>query len=207
MKKHSMTFSGHTYQIKEGRKMTQYLKEKEEGCLNLAIANVKKVDTTMIRNEAESQGVSYFVMRNAWQNYMEFGQPDLRDKGKNTITPPEKLQKILNWQKENRPYFPARDLTSKQAGKILKDYVFTNKSSYEVMTKHKISSDQFYSLIRELNVSGTVLGRKVLDPKQYAKIDIKKVIKFHKKPHLFNNESVLEIGRFQRVLVVLKKYL
>jgi predicted Rossmann fold nucleotide-binding protein DprA/Smf involved in DNA uptake len=187
--------------------MTKYLNEKKEGCLNLAMANVKKVTTEMIRNEAESLEIPYQVMKQAWDNYMEFGNPELRYKGKNIVTLEKQAEQISTWQKEKRPYFPVKEFTTEKAGEMLKNYIFSGKNVCDVTNKYEISARQFYELIRELNVSGTVLGRKVLDPKQYAKIDIKEVIKFHKKPHLFNKTSVLEIGRFQRVLFVLKKYL
>lgn len=187
--------------------MTQYLKEKQEGCLNLALADVKKITPKMIRNEAENQGISYHVMKRAWENYMKFGNPELRYKSKGVFTPLKQAQQISVWQLKNRPNFPVKELTTEEAGKLLKSYIFSGKQAFEVLKKNKISKNQFYDLIKELNVSGTVLGRKVLDPKQYAKVDVKQVIKFHKKPHLFHNMSLLEIGIFQRILAVLQNYL
>ena len=78
--------------------------------------------------------------------------------------------------------------------------------------KHRLSQVQFYEFIHELNVAGSVLGKRVLDPKKYAKVDVKEVIRFAKKPHLFSHrifdeylypeKTIFDYSRIYELLII-----
>lgn len=182
-----------------------YLALKEQGVVNIVDRKVKKVDDQVIRDEAKSIGLTFNILKRAWLNFAQFGAVDLRTKTGKSAKNTYAVQSTYN-----KKYFSGLSrklLSADQAKVILKEYIFTQIKVVELLNKYELSKDQFYEIVRELNVSGTVLGSSVLNPKKYAKVDIKKVIRYSKKPHLFKGESLLVNKQYQRVLVVLDKYL
>jgi hypothetical protein len=178
---------------------------KEQGVINLVDLGSKKVTTAMIRSEAKNQGLKFEVLERAWVNFTQFGVVDLRTKdGKAAVNAPE-VQKSYNAK-----YFSGltrRDLTVEESTAIVREYTFTSIKATDLVRKHLISLVQFYELIQELNVAGSIAGKMILNPRKYAKINIKEVIRFSKKPHLFKSVNLLHKKQLQRVLTVLDKYL
>jgi len=188
--------------------MTTYSQKKVNGVLNLASLNVKKVTLSHVEAEAKAQGVSKSSLFRAWLNFLQFGNPVLNEKDlthKNTVT--QKLQKKA-WAKTNLSGLTARALTDVEKRNLLKDYFFdTALSVTDTVKKYKITMTQFYDIVRDLNVSGKVNGKMVLNPVKYAKVDVKEVAKFNKKPHLFKGANPIHNKLLQRVSTVLKNYL
>jgi hypothetical protein len=178
---------------------------KEQGVINLVDLRSKKVTSAMIRSEAKNQGLTFQVLERAWINFTQFGVVDLRTKdGKSAVNAPE-VQKSYNAK-----YFAGltrRELSVEESSAIVREYTFTNIKAIDLARKHSITLTQFYELINELNVAGTIASKTVLNPRKYAKINIKEVIRFSKKPHLFKSVNLLHKKQLQRVLTVLDKYL
>ena len=93
---------------------------------------------------------------------------------KHTATPTQKFNLRIGLKK-NLKGLKARTLTETERRDILKDYFFDKTlSSTDIVKKYKITPTQLYDgIIRELNVSGTVATKMVLNPKKYAKVDVK----------------------------------
>jgi hypothetical protein len=185
--------------------MANNLVLKQQGVINLVDLKVKKVAPIIIRTEAKSLGLTFESLNRAWTNFVQFGQIDLRTKDGRSAKNSYDVQKVYNDR-----YFKGltkRALTVVEAVAIVREYTFTNAKATDLARKHLISIGQFYDLITELNVAGTVAGKMILNSSKYAKVNIKEVIRYSKKPHLFKKANLLHVKQLQRVLVVLDKYL
>jgi hypothetical protein len=178
---------------------------KQQGVINLVDLKVKKVTPAMIRTEAKSLGLSFQVLNKAWNNFVEFEVVDLRTKDGKSAKINSTVQQLYN-----KNYFKGlkrQNLTVQQSCNVLREYIFTGIKAVDLLKKYSLDKDQFYGLVHELNVSGSILGKRVLDPKKYAKTNVKEVIRFVKKPHLFKTTGLLHRAHLQRVVTVLDKYL
>jgi transposase-like protein len=172
-------------------------------CIELASMDVKKIEKTQIQEAATKHGLSVASLERAWKNLTEYGKVSF--KSEETVTTQEQRDYL---KQKNQEYFAgltARAVTSKAAGKIIKEYIFTNIKAVELFRKHNISPNQFYGWLRELDVKGTLLGRRVLDPTQYDKNHIKQVIKLRRKGYVEVDPQ--RAIQFTRVITVLKYYL
>lgn len=180
--------------------------KKQEGCLELASKKQKKITRSDIIKVAENLGLSENVMRRAWRNLEQYGTTDLRrtQNGTKSLTDDQKKKTLLN----NARYFKGltkRNLYAKTARKIVREYVFTDIKAVELFKKHKITPHQFYNWLRELDVKGTIMGQKILDPTQYDKNHIKDIIKMRRRGYVeVNPERAIQ---YTRVITVLEFYL
>lgn len=188
----------------EKRKNTKNFKER--GCEKLVSLNKKKITPFDIAKVAKDLPISEKSLERAWQTFQETGgrQVDYRcSTGSGTI----KMVPTIHSNCKKR-----KSITAAEAGSIIIEYMKDSKiNSRELSNKHKISLNQFYEWIKELNVSGTLLGKKVLDPKKYAKLNVLDVIWFKKRPSTkrksISNLSLLEKHALTRVANVLENYL
>lgn len=188
----------------KAEKMSLYLR-KVEACMILAAMNKKKITSQDIRVAAKLTATHYRSIESAWRTFQESGGKyiDYRvttNKGSIKMTPTLKSE------------YKARNVSLEEAGDIILEYMRDSKiNSRKLCNNHQISVPQFYSWIRELNVSGTLLGKRILDPKKYAKLIIKDVIWFAKRPNT-SRKSILalsapEVAAYKRVATVLQEYL
>jgi len=184
------------------------LEKKNLLCYNLSNLTLKKITTENVRTEANKLQLDFSIAKRAWKNFQETGHADLKLlKNGEAAAEPEKKK---NMRAHSALYYAETKVLSLDyatASKIVRDYIFTNLKGIEVIRKYGINPHQFYNLIKELNIKGTLLGKKVLDPRQYLKVNLKKVIRFHKKPHLFKTMDLLKQATYKRVLIVLDSYL
>ena len=107
----------------------------------------------------------------------------------------------------------SRDVSSAEAAKIILEYMQSNctVTSRDLSVKYSISVVQFYNWIRELNVSGTLLGKRVLNPSKYAKLNVLDAIWIKRNPKTQRKSitrlTSLELAALKRVSDVLEKYL
>lgn len=186
-------------------KKNNYLKQKMEGCLELANLDKKKITDTVIYNIAKKHSTPYIVMKNAWMNFVQTGGKyvDLRQRSlKGSIKMNSTKKCTITRQ---------RGVSSETAGKIILEYMTTNITSRELCQKYNITILQFYGWLKELNISGTLLDRKVLDFTKYAKLDVKDVIWYYRYPNTkrvsITTKTQLELEALKRVATVLKNYL
>lgn len=193
-------------------KMNRSVKSKEslfnrklKACMFLSNMDKKKINSQDIRVAAKVTNTSPKSIKSAWRTFQESGGKyiDYRittNKGSIKMKPT-----VLS-------EYPTRNVSFKEAGSIIVEYMTNSDiNSRELCNNHKISVTQFYAWIRELNVSGTLLGKRVLDPKKYAKLIVKDVIWLTKRPNT-QRKSILalnacELAAYKRVATVLLKYL
>lgn len=180
------------------------ISRKINGCNKLIGMKKKKISKEDIENAAKEVGLSYSAMAIAWNNFQQSGgkyvdRRNTTGSGSIKITPKTICN---NW---------SRAVSPETAGDILREYMMTNISSRAICNKHNISVTQFYSWISELNISGTILGKKVLNPKKYAKIEVKDVIWMRKNPKTTRKSIVnlteCEKMAYERVADILMMYL
>ena len=138
--------------------MKNLYKAKSDLVRYLSESGLKKIRTYHIEEAAEKFGLSKNQASLAWKNFVQFGRPDLRSKGSGGRGTPKAIKeynKMLNSQKAN----PNFDLELKK--KVLKDY-FNGELIRVIINDHKVSVGQIYSAIRELNVSGSIDGKKLI---------------------------------------------
>lgn len=174
------------------------------GCTKLVNMQKKKINKEDIQKVANEIGVSFNVMENAWNNFQQSGGK-LVDRRSTTGSGTIKMTPTVVCKNRSRGVSP------ETAGDILREYMTGVLSSRQICNKHNISVHQLYNWIQELNVHGTLLGKKVLDPKKYAKIEVKDVIYFRKNPETTRKSiaSLTEAERlaYRRVADILMMYL
>lgn len=191
--------------------MTKELKVKEykmlsKAVLELAAMNKKKISEGDILLVAKKHLVSPKKLKKAWITFQETGGKYISRKYKKLGEGTE-----INAPLKERGYTKRRDVTAQEAGKILVEYMTSEKNSRTLSREYKVSLNQIYEWIHELNVKGTILNKKILDPKKYYKLDIKDVIWYRKKPDTKRKTIVAmtltEKAAMKRVATVLEKYL
>jgi isopropylmalate/homocitrate/citramalate synthase len=178
------------------------LKEKQGLVVSLAEKDVAKITPSLLKIEAEKYEVSYRVAKAAWKNFVEFGTADLREKTGVFAGKKQTNTKTL----KTLPKRVNKNLDEKNAKEMLIKYFNGTKAIY-LMKKYKTTPRQFYNLVRELNVSGSVMGSSVLDPKQYAKINVKDVARLSRCPNYEDNLDIVKVAQLKRVRTVLRKWL
>lgn len=185
-------------------KKENQLSEKLAGCEYLANLKVKKITDNQIKDASEMYNISEKKLKSAWNNFVETGgkSVDLRvSSGKGTI----RMKSTV------RPNTVKRIVSVEEAGSIILDYMTGPLNSREISNKYNISLFQFYGWIKELNTSGRILGKKVLDPLKYAKLEVKDVIWLYKKPNTkrktITTLTYAEKQAYKRVATVLLNYL
>lgn len=181
---------------------------KMQGCMKLASMNKKKITSEDIKVVSRQYGLPQKTLENGWKTFQESGGKfiDYRVKtgkyaGKKQFAKPKTV-----------PHATYNEsITAADAGSIIIEYMTTSIKSTELSAKHQISISQFYGWIRELNTSGTLMGKKVLDPKKYAKLKITDVIYFRKHPKT-NRKTITSLSAtekycYRRVAEVLLNYL
>lgn len=197
-----------TKEVKLDKK--EVLVRKFQGCVCLSNLDKKKITRCDIAVMANKVGLSYDVFNHAWENFVQTGgrlvdrrvTNDL--KNKNTLTtrpvPSHKGCSVKN-----------NTITPERAGAIIKEYMKGDETSRQLSKKYNVSVNQFYDWIHELNVSGSILGKKILDTNKYAKLEVKDVIWKYKKPQTKRKSiaslSLGEMSAYNRVANVLLKYL
>lgn len=179
--------------------------KKVQACMMLSNMNKKKITSQDIRVASKVFNIGTWSVANAWRTFQESGGKFIDYRVRTEAGSFEAKPSVVCKCK-------SRDVSFKEAGSIIVEYMTDREiNSRELCIKHNISVPQFYSWIRELDVSGTLLGRRVLDPKKYAKLIVKDVIWFKKRPDT-QRKSIMtlsagEIAAYKRVATVLEKYL
>jgi len=139
----------------------------------------KKIVDSDLKAAAEKFEVSFATLKRSWDNFQQTGGRCLdrrvsSNNGHSYYFKPT----VVRICKKNKA------IDAHTAGNIIREYMNNNEDCVtSLANKHNISVVQFYSWIHELNVSGTLLGVTVLDPKKYAKIEVKDVIWLYKHPN------------------------
>lgn len=187
------------------------INEKERLCIKLVALDKKRINDEDIINAVDDinnetgSDLSYTAAKRAWLNFVETG-------GKYTDRRKTTGNGTIIMTPTVEAFYPKRTIKRKTAAKIILEYLNSNDlNSRELCNKYKISLTQFYDLLHELNVSGTIMGKEILDPKKYAKIDVKDAIWFTKYPAT-RRKSITSLTPFEKVALVrvsqvLDKYL
>ena len=103
----------------------------------------------------------------------------------------------------------SKKVTASEAAKIIIDIMNSNKRVWEVLVDNGITNNAYYNWLWELEVYGTLLGRKVLDFKKFNKHPITDMIRIKKYPNgnINKNKSMLEISNLYRVSTILENKL
>lgn len=183
---------------------TNYYQKKLWVCYDLTDLKVKKVTDCHILEVAKKNKIPFSVAKNAWRVFQETGGKtvDKRGKGGKTIKMNPSVKPL---------YTKKRTVLAKEAAAAILEYMTTDIKSVEVCNKYRVNPNQFYEWIHELQVSGTLLGKKVLNHNKYAKIEVLDAIRLVKKPDTKRKSitalSELELIAYERVGDVLQKYL
>ena len=113
------------------------MSKKVIACIELASLDVKRIERAQIQEAAEKHGLSFGSLERAWKNLTEYGKVSF--KSEETVTTQEQRDYL---KQKNQEYFAGlttRKVTKKEAGKIIKEYVFTNIKAVDLFRKHNLS--------------------------------------------------------------------
>jgi len=187
---------------------TNYFTKKIEGCEALVAMRVKHINKTHIEKVATKLNMPVATLEHAWENFQESGGKyvDRRQKSSNP--------KALNLATPNAKkllYTKMRKVSYEEASMIIREYMTTKVNAVDLVNNHQITANQFYSWIHELNTSGTLFGHRILDPKKYAKLDVKDVIWLNKyknsKRKSLKNLTEMQVVAYRQVANILLHYL
>lgn len=188
--------------------MKKYFDQKVKGCEYLVNLNAKKINKTHIVAAAKKVGLSVSTMERAWTNFVQTGgkfvDKDVKQsRGDYNPQGTYKIPCVITKQ---------RAITAKEAAEIILRYMNERNTKASMLcNEYKITKIQFYDLINELNVTGTLLGTKILDHKKYAKVKILDAIWLYKLPETRRGSikalTATERLAYQRVGDVLVHYL
>lgn len=190
-------------------------KEKFQLCENLVSTGKKRITSADIKEEAAKLNISYQTAQRAWKNFVQSGGTLIDRRGTScwgTIATRD-IRGLISSGKLRRQKYPTKQTpkTAKEAGDIIIEYMTTKIRTCELLTKYGVTRDQFYNWIREIEVSGTLLGVKIIDTKKYAKLKILDAIRLHKYPYTKKksivNMTESEVMAYLRLADVLLLYL
>lgn len=182
-----------------------YYNKKVLVCYELSGLNVKKITEDHIIEAAKKYNIPLRSAKKAWKIFQETGGKKVDKRGSGS------KPRILMTATIKPLYTKKRVVTADEAAEAILEYMTTDIKSIELCNQYRITPEQFYNWINELQVSGTLLGRKVLNHNKYAKIEILDVIRISKRPNTTKKSIIalteLERAAYERVGTVLKKYL
>lgn len=182
--------------------------KKEELCLRLSQYEKESITREDIIIEGFRGGLSENSAILAWNNYIQTSVPDRRatNGGKTG-----EIKMISSYNPEDIPTKKGIKTKKEAAGIILEYMKKRELTSRDIAIKHNITVKQFYSWIKELNVSGKLLGKKILNPLKYHKCEVKDVIWLKKVPTSqrkgIRKLNILEYSFYKRTGNVLETYL
>ena len=171
-------------------------------------SNVKSVSEKDFTNTAKATGLKAAQVKKAWMQFTESGGTYIDGR----VSTKEYIGKEQFCNPSVKGQYGRREVSPDEAAEILLYYMSTHyTTSRDVANKYKVSVQQIYEWIHELNVSGTLLGQMILNPRKYAKPEVKDVIWLTKHPKTtrktVRNLSSTEKMNYVRVSQVLRKYL
>lgn len=100
----------------------------------------------------------------------------------------------------------SRDITISEMAKTILDVMTTNKRLYEVLYENNINYYQYYSALFELEVYGTLMGKKIFSYNKFNKFALKELIHLYKYPNgnAIKNLDLVEISTRMRAANILK---
>ena len=152
-------------------------KNKMKACIEMAELKKKKILKDDIKKYSKKYHLDELQLERAWKNFQETGgkSVDRRIRTMKYIGAEQFATKKISQKKAV--------IDIKTAGDILLEYITTTIKFTEICEKYSIAPSQLSDWIHELNVRGTFLGQTVLNPKKYAKIEVKDVIWYNKYPN------------------------
>ena len=182
-----------------------YYKKKLELVNKLVATKKKHINDDDVEKIADDIKIPYPVANRAWKNFVErSGDVDRRRKH-------SKFTLVYNIKVKKKPYTKTRVIDGSEAAKIILEFMQPKTSTTELSKKYKVSIHQIYGWIHELEISGRLLGNRVLNPEKYSKPNLLTAIAYRKNPYSraarITSLSSEERLNYIRVTDVLKDYL
>ena len=182
-----------------------------------------RVSKTKIEEIAERLNLSVYSAEKAYLNVTNSGDTRV-DRRVKYDNPDDRIvmpfdsdkykDKIESYRKngnENRKklYSPFRDISVSEMSKAILEMMTTNKRLYEILYDKKISVIQYYKALFEIEVYGTLFGKKVLAYNKFNKFAVKDLIRIYKYPsgNAIKNLDLVEISTRMRAANILKNKL
>lgn len=172
-------------------KTIEVTKKKMKACIEMAELKKKKISDSDIESYAKKYHLETLQLERAWKNFQETGgkSVDRRIRSMKYIGQPQFAKTQIPQKKA--------DIDMKSAGDILLEYITTDIKFTALCKKYGVSPAQISDWIHELNVKGTFYGQTVLNPKKYAKIEVKEVIWLNKYPNT-KKESISKLSEGEK---------
>lgn len=158
--------------------------------LQTIIKNKHQNDPTNkdIHEVAKKYKISYQTLKNAWQTFIETGT---------TVSRRETAGlkgKKLNIKAAVYPSVTKSNPTFTDACKMLLDWITDRKiTTTQLCAKHGVSAANFYSWMREIENHGTLFGRSIVQPQNYAKYNVPDAIWYYKKGLKIERKSIINL--------------
>lgn len=184
-------------------------KQKEQLITAIVSLNKKKIEKEDVYTMSKKMGIPCATGMLVWNNFVQYGKINKRiPERKGIKASDDAIEKWKNKRKklqEIEKFKPSEET----AVDMIIQYM-NGKDLFDILIENRCSIANFYNLIHELNISGTLYGRMILNPKKYAKVDVSRAIRWYRNPnssYYKKNLSEVEKLQFKRVTQVLRDYL
>lgn len=177
-----------------------------------------KISVQKMQYQAELLGLPFESAKKAYENVTISAVPrvDRRvkyDNGCEKLTSIEAKKAVYSAHSQTKSGKAhkgvSRNLSAPEAAKIITEIMRSGKRVWETLVENQITYNTYYKWLWELEVYGTLLGRKVLDFKKFNKYPVVDMIRIKKYPggNINKNKSTLDISNLYRVSTILENKL
>jgi hypothetical protein len=158
------------------------LKSAKVNLCSILATKSKKQALKLLPEVAKEVGLELYQATRAWDNFRTEGDPDKGYKNGRKVGEFNRYSSNIEWAKvnNNRYNLPARDLTTEEKISVLRDYFFSDLTTLNMLEKHNIGSAQFYTILKELRVTGKVDSIQILTWNKHPKVKVEDVKRFNK---------------------------
>jgi hypothetical protein len=187
---------------------------KEIKLAKLALCSVlasktKKQVSKLLPEKAKELGLTISQAQRAWKNFRTEGDPDRVYRHGKKVGEFSQYDSNIKWAEQNNKRYerPSRPMTTAEKISLLRDYLFSDMTTVDVFEKHNVGKTQFYSILKELRVTGKIDNLQILTWNKHPKVKVEDVKRFNKYKSFKNNVDIVYYVQVKHLSKILEDYL
>jgi hypothetical protein len=177
-------------------------------CSILASKSKKQV-SKLLPEKAKELGLSIQQAKRAWSNFRTEGDPDRVYRHGKKVGEFSQYDSNIKWAEQNNKRYErkSRPMTTAEKISLLRDYLFSDMATVEVFEKHNVGKTQFYSILKELRVTGKIDNLQILTWNKHPKVKVEDVKRFNKYKTFKEKVDVVYYVQVKHLSKILEDYL
>lgn len=171
-----------------------------------------RISKKKMKEQAEELGLHFESAEKAYLNVTDSAIPMLdrrcrRSNPELTVKLQFKQESIEKIKARNKEMYrrPFRDISPAEAAKVIVDVMTSKDRVYAILEKYNLAPNQYYAMLFELEVYGTLRGKKILDYTKFNKYPVVDIIRIKKYPNgnITKNKDFIELSNLHRASSIL----